>query len=128
MVKKKILKKEVKTKKSTFKAKLAYVLFIVSEFFLFGSSIFMILFRNDVLAAMEESYNLSISEFSIITYSIIWIVIGLFAWISNYRIRKDGNRNQKWMFFLWSIITMIGGNIEAGIPLLISSILYLRDS
>ena len=76
---------------------------------------------------LSQYYGTSLDEIALVTYSVIWFTIGVFTWITDYKIRKTGSRNQKWMLLVWSMITMIAANLEAGIAMLISSILYLRE-
>lgn len=108
------------------KSKVAYVLLFVAVFFLFINSVFALLARKQI-SIMLEQYGVISSELALVTYALIWLIIGTLAWTTNYKIDKTDNRNQKWMLFILSIITMIAGRIEAGIIMLIASILYLRQ-
>lgn len=117
------IKKEVKKVK---KNKVAYVLLFVAVLFLFINSVFALLARKQI-SIMLEQYGIISSELALVTYALIWLIIGILAWMTNYKIDKTNNRNQKWMLFILSIITMIAGRIEAGIIMLVSAILYLRQ-
>ncbi len=126
MAKKKLARKEVKAKGK--KGVAAYVLLFVAVFFLYVNSIFAVLARKQLSLLLEKLYGIPSNEIEIalVTYAVIWFTIGTIAWITNYKIDKTGNRNQRWMLFVLSIITMIAGRVESGVVMLIASILYLR--
>ena len=117
------IKEEAKKAK---KSKVAYVLLFVAVLFLFVNSVFALLARKQISIILEQ-YGIISSELALVTYALIWLIIGTLAWTTNYKIDKTNNRNHKWMLFILSIITMIAGRIEAGIIMLIASILYLRQ-
>lgn len=124
MAKKRLARKEVKAKGK--KGVAAYIVLFVAVLFLYVNSLFAVLARKQISLLLEKQYGIPSSEIALVTYAVIWFTIGTIAWITNYKIDKTGNRNQKWMLFVLSIITMIAGRIEAGIIMLIASILYLR--
>jgi len=124
MAKKKLARKEVQVKGK--KGAAAYVLLFIAVFFLYVNSIFAVLARKQISLLLEKQYGLPASEIALVTYAVIWFTIGTIAWITNYKINKTENRNQKWMLFALSIITMTAGRVESGVVMLIASILYLR--
>jgi|GEM_PF-3569986 hypothetical protein len=124
MAKKRLARKEVKAKGK--KGVAAYVLLFVAVLFLYVNSIFAVLARKQISLLLEKQYGIPVSEIALVTYAVIWFTIGTISWITNYKIDKTGNRNQKWMLFVMSIITMIAGRVESGVVMLIASILYLR--
>lgn len=107
------------------KYRFASVLFYISIIILFGISILTVLLRKDISLSLPQ-YGMASSEIALVTYAVIWFVLGILAWITKYKIERLNHKNQKWVLFALSIIIIASGRLESGVIMLISSVIYLR--
>ena len=125
-------KRDVKTAKTEVKrSRTAHILLLSSVFLIMLSSILTVFGRKELSAQLLQ-HGFVYSEIALVTYALIWLITAIFAWITDYKINLTGNRNQKWMLFMLSVLTMIAASFDglvilAGLLMLISSIIYLRN-
>jgi len=108
------------------KGKVAFVLMAISAVLLLVNGILLVIARK-WLAAMLGTVGYSIPVASLLTYGIIWIVLGILLWVTTVRIRKENAKSEKWLLLALSIIVMISGRLESGVLALIAALLYLNE-
>ena len=89
---------------------------------------------SDWITSQAQTLNIALSKSTLITLGINWLILFVIVYIINNKIRKNITEHQimdrSWMWFLLivSIVTVFLGRLDAGILLLVASVIYLVKS
>lgn len=128
MAKKRAAKKVAKAmpKKPKFLkySKTANMLVYISIFFLVLNSVLLIFLKGEVLTALKST-GIEATPSSLALLGLIWLLMAFFSWSINRTIKEKQNKTSMWELFIISFIVFFSGRMEAGILMLIASIIYL---
>ena len=121
----KVVRAKKEVKRAVKKSKAPFVLNIIAIIILLLNSAIVLLGKKWVVRMLTQ-YGLEALAANLLTYGVIWLILGILIWISTVRVEKSGSRVEKWYLFALSIITLFSGRLESGILTLIGSIMYLN--
>jgi len=87
---------------------------------LFG--LFAAILKNDIY---EDIKNIpGITESLLLTYGIIWIILGLIIFIVNSSVKKTGSKAMKWLLLVLGFAALTSGRLE-GILAMAAALIYI---
>jgi uncharacterized protein YjeT (DUF2065 family) len=120
-MKKKAMEK-AKGKEKVYASKTANILVIIACIILVLFGILAVLFSNKIDEAVKNIPALTANF--VLTYGIIWIILGILIFTVNKSIIKSNDKAMKWFLLVLGLASLFTGRPE-GILIIIASLMYL---
>lgn len=120
-MKKKAMEK-AKGKEKVHASKTANILVIIACIILVLFGLLAVLFSNQIEEAVKNIPALTANF--VLTYGIIWIILGILIFMVNKSIIKSDDKAMKWFLLVLGIVSLFTGRPE-GILVIIASFMYL---
>ncbi|MBI5148581.1 hypothetical protein HZA33_02790 [Candidatus Pacearchaeota archaeon] len=114
----------LETKEAAPKTKAPYILGFLATFFLLVNGLTVIILRKE-LSALFGFAGFTVEASKLLTFGVIWIVLGIITWVTLHQIEAKHSRSEMWFMFIIGLICMLLGRLEAGILTTIAAVLYL---
>jgi low temperature requirement protein LtrA len=115
-----------KTKETSGKAiqqsKIANIFALIASAILVLFGLFAVFFSSEIQEAAKDIPQIT-SRF-ILTYGIIWIILGVLVYTVNKSIIRSNDKSMKWFLLVLGIASLITGRLE-GILVIIASLVYI---
>lgn len=116
----KIGKKEKKTHKVS---RIANALSITASIILGLFGIFAVIFSSQIYEASKSIPK--VTQGFVLTYGIIWIILGILVFLMNKSALKSDDKAKKWFLLVLGVACLLTGRLE-GILVIISAALYFK--
>ena len=121
-----IASKQLKQVKPVKKGQAPLVLNMIASIWLLVNGLLLIIGKTWFARLMSIYSGQTVDAASLLSWGIIWLILGILVWASTLRVESKNNKVEKWYLFALGVITLLTGRLESGILIIIGSAIYLK--